>query len=357
VSSTTQNKERRDLEMNTTTFHASSGPLFLRLSLSVAACAGAMALAACAPPPVVEERAATSSALDRRFDPNYPASTQSDDWSCSVYTTTWMLRATANDETWSSVSNRMLSTGRVSQAQGLSDASGAGLAQTLREMATGSPDVGSTPSASFDEVAAKAGEMAVGIGGRAWNHWSAVRGYDAKRDVLLLANSAPGYRGVSQTLDRGQFRSLGGMSMVWMDYGQAPPPKPFEPSAKPGSDPFPALHIRAAIGDSSYITQCNVEGDSERVWQTDGTGPDPDTRWAKGLYPQKPWQSCGEGAGELGVRPLVLRGLGAGDLGGAWIVQCSGYGDRAQHVFQVNGEVDGHPAATFLYDEPNADCD
>jgi hypothetical protein len=291
-----------------------------------------------------------------RFDPNEPAPQQTDAWSCSVYTATWMLRATGNDASWSSVASDMLSTGGVTQANGLSDASGAGLAATLRDLASGGPAIGSAGYASFDDVAAKAGRMAVGIGGRAWNHWSGVRGYDAERDVLLLANSAVGYEGVGEAIDRGQFERLGAMAMVWMDYGDDAFGTTFEPAERPASDPFPALEVRASIAPDVFITQCGPEEDAERVWQTDGSGPDPATFWAPGRYPEKAEQGCGA-PGPDGVRPLVFRGLPAGELGGAWIVECSGYGDGAQHVFRVDGEVDGHPAASFLYNEANPECD
>lgn len=318
-----------------------------------------LSVAACAPPVVDdEEQGSTTSALDGRFNPDHPDPVQNDQWSCSVHTTTWMLQSTRNDETWSSVSRKMLNTGRVTYESGLSDASGAGLAQTLREMATGDPSIGSTGSASFDEVKDRAGRMAVGIGGRAWNHWSAVKGYDAQQDVLLLANSAPKWNGVGTSMDRDEFRRMGGISMVWMDYGggASAPATPFEPAVRPASDPFPALHIRTDVAASGYVTQCNREASAERVWQTNGSGPDPETRWAPPSYAQQALKGCGK-AGPDGVYPLVLRSVKAGERGGAWIVQCTGSGEGVQHVFRVDAVVDGHPAASFLYNEPNTDCD
>ena len=327
------------------------------------------ALVACTAPAVVEEQGSTSSHIEGgRFNPDAAAPQQTDDWSCSVHTAAWMLHATGNNESLEGVRQRMLATGRVTSAQGLSDASGAGLAQTLRDMASDGPSIGSTGSASFDEVAAKAGQMAVGIGGRAWNHWSGVRGYDRSADVLLLANSAEGYRGVGKTMNRAQFAQLGGMSMVWMDYGggaasasdssdatanEAPP---FVPAERPASDPFPALYVKAGVASGSWITQCNESADGERVWQTDGTGPDPSTYWAPPMYPQEIKNGCGNKSDD-GIHPLVFRSLHAGDIGGQWVVQCSGFGDGAQHVFYIDSEVDGHPAASFQYNEPNPDCD
>jgi hypothetical protein len=327
-----------------------------------------VALVACSAPMVAEEHGETTSHIEGgRYDPNADAPQQTDDWSCSVHTAAWMLHATGNRESLETVRQQMLATGRVTQANGLSDATGAGLAQTLRDLASDSPAVSSTGSASFDEVAAKAGRMAVGIGGRAWNHWSGVRGYDANADVLLLASSAEGFKGVGTTMNRAQFASLGGMSMVWMDYGggaaepaaasdEAPEAAPFVPAERPASDPFPALYVKAGVSSGSWITQCNEDGDAERVWQTDGTGPDPSTYWAPAMYPQEAKNGCGT-ASDAGIHPLVFRSLHAGDIGGQWVVQCSGFGDGAQHVFYIDSEVDGHPAASFQYNEANPDCD
>jgi hypothetical protein len=318
--------------------------LLLASLLFVAACSAAHE----------EETARATSNIDARFDPNHRAPVQVDDWSCSVHTTTWMLQATGHDVTWSQVSTYMQNQGRVSTALGLLDASGAGLARTLREKADGSPDVGNAAYASFDDVASRAGHMAIGIGGRAWNHWTAVRGYDAARDVILLANSAPGWKGAGQELDRGEFARLGGFSMVWMDYGQTPPPPPFEPAPRPMGGGFEALHVRAPIGAGEWITQCNESADAERVWQSTGGGPDPETRWAEAKYPQTVAASCGEPSPE-GIHPLVFRSANAGSLG-AWVTQCTGSRDGYQAVYRTDADVDGHPAAVFLYVEPSADC-
>lgn len=304
--------------------------------------------------PSAEEVGTESAKLDSRFDPTFPASTQVDDWSCSVHTTTWMLRATGHDVSWSQIASRMQATGRVTQAYGLSDANGPGVVATLRDYATAA-EIQNQGIASFDEVARRAGHMAVGIGGRAWNHWTAVRGYDAKRDVLLLANSAPSWKGVGQDLTRGEFAALGAMAMVWMDFGQIPEAPAFEPSDEPTGGPFPALHVEDSIPAGHWLTQCNESADGERVWQTEGGGPDPITRWATAKYPQRVSATCGEKS--EGVYPIVLRSFSAGEFGATWLTECTGTGEGLQRVYRVDAAVDGHPAAVFLYDEENADCE
>src|SRR5262249_42563592 len=151
-----------------------------------------------------EKAATTSDKLDSRFDADTPASIQYDAWSCSVHTTYWMLAATGNAVSYADVVNRMTSRGRVTSASGLQDSGGSGVVATLSELASGEPEVNNAPYVSFDDIAARAGRMAVGIGGRGWNHWSGVRGYDIDRDVILLANPAPGWYGVGSELDRGE---------------------------------------------------------------------------------------------------------------------------------------------------------
>lgn len=324
----------------------------MKLASCILVLAGAVLLTACSSR--TEDVESTSSALDSRFDPSYPAAAQAESWSCAVYTTAWMLRATGHDVSVSEVKSRMLNTGRVTSTYGLSDANGPGVAQTLRDFADGAPGIENRGIVSFNDVAARAGQMAVGIGGRNWNHWSAVRGYDAGRDVLLLANSANGWQGVYQEMTRGQFANLGAMAMVWMDFGQMPPPPPFEPSARPTGGPFPALHVKTTIPGGQWITQCNEDASGERVWQSTDSGPDPETRWAEAKYPQEARQSCGDV--HEGRHPIVFRSAAPGRVP-AWVTQCTGTGEGLRHVYRVDGEVDGHPAATFLYDEPTGDCD
>jgi hypothetical protein len=124
---------------------------------------------------------------------------------------------------------------------------------------------------------------------------------------------------------------------------------------RPESNPFPALFVQAGVPSGSRITQCE-DIDSERVWETSGTGPDPSTYWAPAKSLQRAKMGCGT-AGDAGMYPLVFRGLRAGDIGAQWVVQCTGFGDGAQYVYFIDSVVDGHPAASFVDKAPNADCD
>jgi hypothetical protein len=132
-----------------------------------------------------------------------------------------------------------------------------------------------------------------------------------------------------------------------------PPAPPFEPSERPKGGDFEALEVKAVIPPGHWITQCNESADGERVWQTTSSGPDPSARWAEAKYPQHVHATCGKPSAE-GIYPIVLRTLNAGEGGGVWIAACAGGG--LQHVWRVDGEVDGYASASFQHDEANKDC-
>jgi hypothetical protein len=131
-------------------------------------------------------------------------------------------------------------------------------------------------------------------------------------------------------------------------------PPPFEATERPTGGDFEALHIKSPIGEGLWITQCNESRDGDRVWQTTAGGPDPDSRWAKAMYPQEIHNSCGDPSPE-GIYPLIFRSVHAGELG-TWVAQCTGSHDGHQAVYRTDAEIDGHPAAVFLYVEPNDAC-
>jgi hypothetical protein len=110
----------------------------------------------------------------------------------------------------------MIEEGVANPDVGCTDKSGAGLADFVTrhyEYATGHNGY----DASFDELAGLAGKQPYGISGGAWYHWSGLRGYDAESDVLLLANPASGWCGVTQVMNRAQFDALGPWSYFWIE--------------------------------------------------------------------------------------------------------------------------------------------
>jgi hypothetical protein len=147
-----------------------------------------------------------------------PRDNQDYPWDCAACSTAWAMRTVGR-----SVSEQDVIAGlgpdRISPSLGLLDASGAGLVSYLGEVGIAADN---NPSASFDDVLGAAGFQPMVIGGRAWNHWVAVRmgGPAADRPelrTLALMNPAPGYRGIDQVLYELDFDELGPFSAVWFN--------------------------------------------------------------------------------------------------------------------------------------------
>lgn len=145
-----------------------------------------------------------------------PRDNQDYPWDCAACSTAWAMRTIGFEVTEQDVISG-LGPGRISPTYGLLDASGAGLVSYLEEMGIHSAN---NPSASFGDVAAAAGYQPMVIGGRAWNHWVAVRmGGPAIGQVgeypLALMNPAPGWMGINQVLVESDYNLLGPFSAVW----------------------------------------------------------------------------------------------------------------------------------------------
>ena len=52
------------------------------------------------------------------------------------------------------------------------------------------------------------------MSGAPWYHWVGIRGVDA--GCIWVANSAPGYKGVTDHVSRDDFNRLGAFSVVWL---------------------------------------------------------------------------------------------------------------------------------------------
>jgi hypothetical protein len=175
------------------------------------------------------------------FNPDAPVTPQPDSWSCAVRAAQWILRSIGRNPGDAWITTHLLDDGVVTREHGLMDASGTGLAAWLTkeygtEMAF---TAASAPLVTFDDVRAGAGTNPTLMGGRRWNHWSGVRGYDAARDLLLLANPGDGWMGVYQTMSRAEFSALGDFSAVYIDRASmlAPtPPAPEPPIVVPPKD-------------------------------------------------------------------------------------------------------------------------
>lgn len=159
------------------------------------------------------------------FDPTTPAELQVQDWTCAIRSTMWLLKSIGIDVTPGEAQAAM-SPRYVTPDDGLLNADGSGIVAVLRERWGVAAE--NHPSVTFDDVKRWAGRMPVAIGGRNWGgpgegHWSAVRGYDGARDVLLLANPATGAKFGQETLNREQWAWRGPWSAVAVPLTAAQP--------------------------------------------------------------------------------------------------------------------------------------
>jgi len=177
-----------------------------------------------------------------RYDADAPAITQQHDWDCSEESAHWMLCAYGRDPSESWMEASLIETGTVTPAYGLMDASGFGMAAWLNDQYGDFGYLASNDNpVSFDELASEAGSLQhpLMIGGRAFYHWVGLRGYDPGQDILVLANPAPGYRGVYQELTRSQFAALGSFSLVRLTHPEAEDTRPPSPPPAPPEQPNP----------------------------------------------------------------------------------------------------------------------
>jgi hypothetical protein len=142
---------------------------------------------------------------------------QSYSWTCSACATEWTERSAgagrSSDVYWNreQVVYAIGYPSNINGQYGLMDGSGTQLQRVLREHAgleTQHDWLG------FDEAMDIYSQTFGLMSGASWYHWVAVRGVQG--DSLWLANSAPGYKGVYDTMNRQQYQALGGFSNLWV---------------------------------------------------------------------------------------------------------------------------------------------
>jgi len=143
------------------------------------------------------------------------------------------------------------------------------------------------------------------------------------------------------------------------DAGAGTPPKDAGPGPGKGTDagktvppgtPFKRMDIRYPVEAGDYVLQCTLDAKTQLVWKTSASGTDENARFADPAYGQQPNVYGGCGAKVNGEYPLVFSSLADGALpAGTYVVKCSSAtrGD----VYRVSGALEGHPSATFMYDE------
>jgi len=138
------------------------------------------------------------------------------DWTCSACSLDWVKRAIGlvpSNDVYGSRETTTYEIGypdKINPEFGLMDGSGAELQRVLRDYGQDSLQ----GWLGFDETYAIATQTTGMLSGAAWYHWVSLRGVQGSN--LWVANSAPGYKGVYDTLSRDDFNRLGGFSVVWL---------------------------------------------------------------------------------------------------------------------------------------------
>ncbi len=137
---------------------------------------------------------------------------QTDSWSCSIASAAWMLHSIGLGESYLNLEGLAVAAGLVSEQDGLEVGSGGLLADWLGAHYGLSTD--HQFPISWDWLLAHAGMQPIAIGSGSLYHWVAVS--DAVGETLLLANPAPGYKGLWDTMTEAQFNAWAPWACVWI---------------------------------------------------------------------------------------------------------------------------------------------
>lgn len=133
---------------------------------------------------------------------------QQRDWDCSAAATAWMGRSLGWGWNELDVAYEFAHAGIATPAVGLLDGTGAGIVQWLSLQ----PFSATHQRGSWDVVNQLVGQCPLIMGSSRWYHWVGVRGGDGS--TLQLANSAPGWAGVYQTMSEAVFNGFGDFWLV-----------------------------------------------------------------------------------------------------------------------------------------------
>lgn len=204
------------------------------------------------------------------YNPDYPAVLQDDPASCAPTSLTWAMRSLGRTPHDNWIEQDMQVHGYWNPAVGLTDHTGAGIVSWLQlddPQHYGSDGYGisnNTCPISWDALIPEIDPHApyptlLGLpnwGGPGLGHWVGVRGYDAGRGVILLANPATGPSYGQAELTREQFEARAGNNASFVRVlhpdllNAAPAPSPIpEPVPPPVPEPAPAPPTRAELDD------------------------------------------------------------------------------------------------------------
>lgn len=191
------------------------------------------------------------------YDPDAPVDLQVLDWTCSIESVQWFLRALGRAPDRGDTRNDpwlkgQLVPGYVTPELGLLDARGVPLAQWVQreygdEMGL---VIWTVVPITWDDLMRIAGRRPIIMGGHVWYHWSGVR--RVVDGGLELANPAPNWKGVGTWMSRQEFDALGPFNAIVAfsreELEREPPPPPPPP---PPPEPEPILvKVRALLEEA-----------------------------------------------------------------------------------------------------------
>lgn len=135
---------------------------------------------------------------------------QQRDWDCSAAATAWMGRSLGWGWSELDVAYAFQEAGIATPQLGLLDGTGAGIVRWLSLQ----PLPATNHRVSWTTLSQLPWTCPCIMGSTSWYHWVGVRGLDQDGN-LLLANSAPGWGGIYQTMTQWQFERFGDFWSVW----------------------------------------------------------------------------------------------------------------------------------------------
>lgn len=137
-------------------------------------------------------------------------------WTCSACAQDWVLRAVGvmdSDDIYYTREKVVEAIGyphNINPMYGLMDGSGTELMRVYDSLGVKTEQGWLDFDTVYDLAQQTTGQMS----GAAYYHWVALRGVQGPN--LWIANSAPGYKGIWDTLSRDDWDRLGGWSVVWL---------------------------------------------------------------------------------------------------------------------------------------------
>jgi hypothetical protein len=147
------------------------------------------------------------------WDPQYPMDPQVYSWTCSVCSWLWAIEATGT-----ATMTREQAGVLIGYPECVNETYGLMSAQCLIDAYASQGLIAHQAWVSFDQAYAIAGKTTGQLNGIGWYHFVSIRG--VADGTLWIANSAPGYAGVGDTLTREMFNALGPFQVIYLEQPQ-----------------------------------------------------------------------------------------------------------------------------------------